>query len=291
MKNRTHQFTQAKGFTLIELLVVIAIIAILAAILFPVFAQARESARKSSCASNMKQIGLGVIQYQQDFDETFPLADVNFRSRTDKDRLTAEWQNATQPYIKNEQILRCPSDGTPIAAADGTATPATGAQNASISSYVYNGNLGCKDVITSLTQNITYNGIIPAVKIAGVVAPASNVMMLEGHTGTFVPQAGFGTDYKLRADTTKTLWLMPYFFVDNQEMQPNSGVLTGSQYKLVRHNGGTSGNALYSDGHVKSANYKDRATLQGAIPFQKSVLPQSEPASGCGAGSGCLSWQ
>ena len=62
----------AKGFTLIELLVVIAIIALLAAILFPVFARARENARKSSCSNNLKQIGVAVMQYVQDYDETFP---------------------------------------------------------------------------------------------------------------------------------------------------------------------------------------------------------------------------
>src|SRR5471032_187855 len=63
-----------KGFTLIELLVVIAIIAILAAILFPVFARARENARRASCQSNLKQIGLGFQQYSQDYDERFPIA-------------------------------------------------------------------------------------------------------------------------------------------------------------------------------------------------------------------------
>src|SRR5437868_5451911 len=72
------RFRKDSGFTLIELLVVIAIIAILAAILFPVFAQAREAARKTACLSNLKQLGLGWIMYAQDYDETYPLAAANY---------------------------------------------------------------------------------------------------------------------------------------------------------------------------------------------------------------------
>ncbi len=93
-----------KGFTLIELLVVIAIIAILAAILFPVFAKAREKARQSSCLSNTKQIMLAVMQYAQDYDETYPYAS----SWGDPANRTL-WVDALQPYIRNTQIIRCPS--------------------------------------------------------------------------------------------------------------------------------------------------------------------------------------
>jgi len=92
------------GFTLIELLVVIAIIAILAAILFPVFAKAREKARQSSCNSNLKQIALGVIQYSQDYDEKFPPALTG--------TLPAAFymlHEVLAPYIKNDQIWQCPS--------------------------------------------------------------------------------------------------------------------------------------------------------------------------------------
>jgi len=92
------------GFTLIELLVVIAIIAILAAILFPVFAKAREKARQSSCSSNLKQIALGVIQYSQDYDEKFPPA------LTGTPPAAFYMLNEVlAPYIKNDQIWQCPS--------------------------------------------------------------------------------------------------------------------------------------------------------------------------------------
>jgi len=98
-----------KGFTLIELLVVIAIIAILAAILFPVFARAREKARQSSCQSNLKQIGLAVHMYAQDYDETLP------RGYTDLRPLTISGgyihtPEALHPYINNAQVWQCPSE-------------------------------------------------------------------------------------------------------------------------------------------------------------------------------------
>jgi prepilin-type N-terminal cleavage/methylation domain-containing protein len=110
--------TGSGGFTLIELLVVIAIIAILAAILFPVFAQAREAARKASCTSNTKQVGLGAMMYVQDYDEMYPCNswDTPFIPTTDHDSRSATYPSATQwiwrimPYIKNKGVFVCPSD-------------------------------------------------------------------------------------------------------------------------------------------------------------------------------------
>lgn len=103
---------RTSAFTLIELLVVIAIIAILAAILFPVFARARENARRTSCLSNMKQIGLGALQYTQDYDE-------KWMPKEDAYRLPllngspgpySSWDLTMQPYLKSTQLITCPSD-------------------------------------------------------------------------------------------------------------------------------------------------------------------------------------
>lgn len=103
--------SKRQGFTLIELLVVIAIIAILAAILFPVFARAREKARQSSCLSNLKQIGLAVHMYAQDYDERFPLSafDPTGAGWWWNSPSTRMWFMVIQPYIKNTQLLLCPS--------------------------------------------------------------------------------------------------------------------------------------------------------------------------------------
>ncbi|MGC9318960.1 MAG: prepilin-type N-terminal cleavage/methylation domain-containing protein [Armatimonadota bacterium] len=92
-----------RGFTLIELLVVIAIIAILAAILFPVFARAREKAKQSSCLSNVKQVMLGLLMYAQDYDETFLPGALCYPTPY------TEWFETLEPYLKNDEILRCPS--------------------------------------------------------------------------------------------------------------------------------------------------------------------------------------
>ncbi len=102
-----------KGFTLIELLVVIAIIAILAAILFPVFARARENARRTSCLSNVKQMGLGVMQYTQDYDEYYPPGYLPTSQPSPDGTVwfsgTWFWQQVIYPYTKSRQVYFCPS--------------------------------------------------------------------------------------------------------------------------------------------------------------------------------------
>jgi prepilin-type N-terminal cleavage/methylation domain-containing protein/prepilin-type processing-associated H-X9-DG protein len=98
---------RAGGFTLIELLVVIAIIAILAAILFPVFARAREKARQSGCLNNLKQLGLAQMQYVQDYDETYPTVYWSLMTKN-----TFRFAYVLEPYLKNTGVLKCPSAGT-----------------------------------------------------------------------------------------------------------------------------------------------------------------------------------
>lgn len=114
MKNRSRI---QRAFTLIELLVVIAIIAILAAILFPVFAQAREAARKASCQSNEKQLGSAFMMYTQDFDERYPVR---------APAPSGHWGYVIMPYIKNVGVFKCPSN--PNATFAATGTPPAGQQ-------------------------------------------------------------------------------------------------------------------------------------------------------------------
>ena len=162
-KKTVHSLHSASGpkisaFTLIELLVVIAIIAILAAILFPVFARARENARRSACQSNLKQIGLGFAQYTQDYDETLPVG----VDSSPGSFWGASWVGRLQPYIKSGQIFTCPSDTTSVA----------GAPAGSVAiSYNYNRS------ITFNRPDIGFPG--PQGKIAAFNSPVKTVMLNE----------------------------------------------------------------------------------------------------------------
>jgi len=134
------------AFTLIELLVVIAIIAIIAAILFPVFAQAREKARMTACASNEKQLGLAVIQYEQDYDELAP-GGANWNG------LGTGWAYQVYPYVKSKQVFKCPSE-----------------PNNSQMNYCYNQNL-----VTPQSLGVAPSGL----NVSKIIMPTKTVMFCE----------------------------------------------------------------------------------------------------------------
>jgi len=158
------------GFTLIELLVIIAIIAILAAILFPVFAKVREKARQTSCASNMKQLGLAMVQYVQDSDEAYPRAwgDTSCQPT---------WRQMIFPYVKSADVYKCPSnpsnnnDAWNPNAANGCANPAT-----PIIKQSYSAN---SNGVNSLGQNAPFaNGNAP-ISLAAIPSPAQVIQLAE----------------------------------------------------------------------------------------------------------------
>lgn len=107
---RTARTQLVSGFTLIELLVVIAIISILSAVVFPVFAQARGKARQTACLSNEKQVGLAMLQYLQDSDETYPRAWYGNGNGPSDPSDRHKWMDVLRAYVKNDQVFTCPGD-------------------------------------------------------------------------------------------------------------------------------------------------------------------------------------
>jgi prepilin-type N-terminal cleavage/methylation domain-containing protein/prepilin-type processing-associated H-X9-DG protein len=259
------------GFTLIELLVVIAIIAILAAILFPVFAQARESARKASCLSNNKQLGLAVMMYAQDYDEMYPCnswdtppigtADNDTR---DPNFLSAwQWMWRVLPYTKNRQILTCPSDpdskngwtyGTDGTCNDGWGipTPLSFAANDMIMGFGGTERSGCWDALPDVASNDPDVGWgMGPHSLASVPTPASQYLIADGGrsqmeptwvnnivaanytrvTGTSAPQRG-----RRASDPSSSSYNEAWAKALN-----NTGI--------YRHQMGT--NIIFADGHAK----------------------------------------
>ena len=158
----------ARGFTLIELLVVIAIIAILAAILFPVFQKVRENARRTACLSNLKQIGLAVTQYYQDFDEKTPPGCNSYGG-------AEGWAGQIYTYVKSTDVFYCPDDGV---------TPRhNGAIPFNVSSYGYNSQISIASP-DAAANNVSVNSRPDSVTLSAYNSPAKTVLLFEVQNST-----------------------------------------------------------------------------------------------------------
>jgi prepilin-type N-terminal cleavage/methylation domain-containing protein/prepilin-type processing-associated H-X9-DG protein len=220
------------GFTLIELLVVIAIIAILAAILFPVFARARENARRASCQSNQKQIGLGVMQYTQDYDERYPNSWSDFPDGTAGNGVVGapKWMDDIQPYVKSTQLFTCPSDSRADAqyVFPGAARAAAGGSK--MGSYGWN--------VAYWGGGLPYGarGMFGGPSISLVEAPATTIMTLDYNGDN---NAGVG--WNNVASTNAATFYQPSASPPRLE---SGGAVVARHLDTV--------NILYADGHVKA---------------------------------------
>ena len=223
----SRRLGMARGFTLIELLVVIAIIAILAAILFPVFARARENARRTSCLSNVKQIGLALMQYNQDYDELYPFVPWGGSNAN-----TRALGFVLEPYHKSAQLWRCPSDSlSPGGSSVWTPTSAPTQLPYQNVSYGYN------IYYFSGPLNANAAGVPQPVSMAKVQNAASLGLLMGA-------------------------WGSEAFIMDNTESQDYApparieGSLQGTiASRQQGHLGG--GNWMYADGHAKFVKTPD----------------------------------
>lgn len=208
------------GFTLIEILVVIAIISLLAAILFPVFGLARENARRNSCQSNLKQIGLGLMQYTQDFDEYFPCGSTGFGDG---------WAGQIFPYVRSRQLFICPCDSKRSPSVNNSVYQCSYFMNRGLNTPV-SGGVSPKvlTVLTAASITVFAGEVYQGVMTGGTTTYPVDINSPRGD-GNFVPN--YATSYR-----TGVMGNRPAF-------------QNGVTYEETAHFNGS--NFLACDGHVK----------------------------------------
>jgi len=262
-----------RAFTLIELLVVIAIIAILAAILFPVFAQAREKARQITCASNMKQLGLAVIQYTQDYDDVYPIGEIDgcqWGGGCSGGNGAYNWAQMISPYVKATGVYGCPDDP-----GGGTAqTQGSGALNWQGTwmgykmSYAANGYQnwvagnnyagGLVGVMGNWTPGYGTFAKYEQMPLGKVGSPANTIMICEVYTSDLATakfdQSGNWSGYGDGPVLSGVTW-----YEDGLPLPNTCGNACTSTYPntinggvSTHHVSGTLSNFLFCDGHVKA---------------------------------------
>ena len=250
--------TPSQGFTLIELLVVIAIIAILAAILFPVFAKAREKARQITCLSNEKQINLAMMQYVQDFDETMPAATIT-TNIYDSSQPHYSWAYVVYPYVKSKNVWVCPDDKSDL-----LNEPAGGR---------YANNFDSTDDITrSYAVIYQYHGM----NTPGNTANPSDetAMMIEGHANDNDPDITLASI----PEPANTIWLM--------ESGQNINVATGACYD------NPCADVVDADGEdVGAYLVSDRANWVAGGSHANYVAQYHTGGANYGYGDGHCKWQ
>jgi prepilin-type N-terminal cleavage/methylation domain-containing protein len=301
---RARQSRCKQGFTLIELLVVIAIIAILAAILFPVFAQARSKARQASGTSNAKQVGLGILMYVQDYDEQFPRAgwDCLKPGGIENGCGATSWPNAANPYVKNAGVFTSPGDASH---ADSIGDAPDGRVSLLINDLLSH-DMGTTNGYSDIANKQA--ALASGLPLASVNAPADCVLLAEGHCGWDKVNSVDGQNSAAAngPDITNSTNIHSRFHREQTISGYQTFLLAGKSYAdwgqrttgAPFYNDG--GIVQFSDGHAKYIKMRDSAgnpILCSTLKWTKHMDPNQRNADrdGCGdpnnlPGSGVANW-